>query len=96
MLSISLPGKTVSSVTVTNSNDWGALMIDLAGLTMDYVAPQPTPQPTPDCLRPGNSCSTPAAINSQAQKWLPEGTLPAKATDTKHANNGGPKPHGTR
>ena len=85
MLSISLPGKTVTGITLTNSNDWGALYLDLAGLTIDLVAPQPSS----DCLRPGNSCSTPAAINSQAQKWTPEGVLPARTTtDTKHANNG--------
>ena len=94
MLSISLPGKTVTGITLTNSNDWGALYLDLAGLTIDPAASQPAPQPSPDCLRPGNSCSTPAAINSQAQKWLPEGVLAARATDTKHANNGH-QPHPT-
>jgi hypothetical protein len=95
MLSISLPGKTVTGITLTNSNDWGALLIDLAGLTIDVVAPQPQPQPSPDCLRPGNSCNTPAAVNSQAEKWLPAGTLTARSTDTKQTNSAH-QPHGTR
>jgi hypothetical protein len=94
MLSISLPGKTATAITVTNTNTWGALLIDLAGLTVDYVAPQPTPQPSPDCLRPGNSCNTPAAVNSQAEKWLPTGTVTARSTDTKHTNSAH-QPHGT-
>ena len=62
--------QTLTSVQVTNSNPYGgALSIDLSGLTVDVAAaPVPTPQPQ-DCTRPGNSCNTPAADNSQAWKW---------------------------
>src|SRR6266581_3761515 len=61
---------TLTSVQVTNNNPFGgALSIDLSGLTVELgAAPVPTPQPQ-DCTRPGNSCSTPAADNSQAWKW---------------------------
>jgi len=72
MLSIPVVGanKTLTSVQVTNTNPYGgALSIDLSGLTVDVAAaPVPTPQPQ-DCTRPGNSCNTPAADNSQAWKW---------------------------
>jgi len=61
---------TLTSVQVTNNNPFGgALSIDLSGLTVELgAAPVPTPQPQ-DCTRPGNSCNTPAADNSQAWKW---------------------------
>jgi len=72
MLSVPVVGanKTLTSVQVTNTNPYGgALSIDLSGLTVDVAAaPVPTPQPQ-DCTRPGNSCNTPAADNSQAWKW---------------------------
>src|SRR2546429_3542245 len=72
MLSVPVVGanKTLTSVQVTNSNPYGgALSIDLSGLTVDVAAaPVPTPQPQ-DCTRPGNSCNTPPADNSQAWKW---------------------------
>ncbi len=63
---------TLTSVQVTNNNPFGgALSIDLSGLTVELgAAPVPTPTPQPqDCTRPGNSCNTPAADNSQAWKW---------------------------
>jgi hypothetical protein len=85
MLSISpLPGKTVTSIALNDTNTWGALQIDLAGLTIDPVIPTPT---TSGCIRPGNSCITPAAQNSQAWKWQP--LQPGTTTNTNpHAQNG--------
>ena len=74
MLSITLPSKTVTSVTLNDVNTWGALRIDLAGLTID----RPNPQPT--CIRPGQSCDTPAAQNSQAWKW--QALQPGTTTNT--------------
>ncbi|TMD66246.1 MAG: hypothetical protein E6I84_06655 [Chloroflexi bacterium] len=80
MLTIALPSKTVTSVTLNDNNTWGALQIDLAGLTIDPVAPQAS------CNRPGNSCITPAAQNSQAWKWQP--LQPGTTVNTNpHANN---------
>jgi hypothetical protein len=79
-------GKTLTGVQLNDTNSWGSLQIDLAGLTVEFSPPAP-PTPQPTCDRPGNSCNTPAAQNSQADKWL---TPAAAATDTdaKHANNG--------
>ena len=81
--------KTLTGVQVSNNNPYGgALSIDLAGLTVAVTAPAPTPQPQ-DCFRPGNSCSTPAAQNSQATKWQAPAAAPTSpATTDDHANNG--------
>ena len=80
MLSITLPSKTVTSVTLNDTNTWGALQVHLAGLTVDPVAP------TAKCIRPGNSCNTPAAQNSQAWKW--QLLQPGTTTNTNpHAQN---------
>jgi len=81
MLTISLAGtQTITSIAVSNTNGWGALHIDLAGLTIDPVVAQ-----TPTCIRAGNSCNTPAAINSQAWKWQP--VLPGAINTNPHAKN---------
>ena len=50
---------TLTGVTVANTDDWGSLEIRLAGLSVEYT-------PAATVLRPGNSCNTPALINSQA------------------------------
>jgi hypothetical protein len=90
MLSISLAGtKTVTGISVNNTNAYGSLLIDLAGLTIDPVPPVTTPT----CNRPGNSCNTPAAENSQSQKWQPAPAATPAATPTdsdkkSHTNNG--------
>jgi hypothetical protein len=81
MLTISVsPAKTITAVTVNNTNGWGSLHIDLAGLTIDPVVVAQTPS----CIRPGDSCNTPAAINSQAWKWQP--VLPGAINTNPHAN----------
>jgi len=81
MLTISLASTpTITSIAVSNTNGWGALHIDLAGLTVD-----PKVQLTPTCIRPGNSCNTPAALNSQAWKWQP--LLPGAINTNPHAKN---------
>ena len=94
MLSIALPGtKTVTGVTVANTDGYGALGIHLAGLTVDPQNPQPQAQ----CVRPGDSCNTPAAQNSQAWKFQPQ--VPGAATTTTvtnpHANGGNGNGDGT-
>jgi hypothetical protein len=86
-------GKTLTGVTVTANDPYGpsSLSIDLSGVTVEVTAPVPTPQPQ-DCFRPGNSCSTPAAQNSQATKWQAPAAAPTTAAatdaDKKNANNG--------
>ncbi|TMC45922.1 MAG: hypothetical protein E6J25_01655 [Chloroflexi bacterium] len=82
MLTISLAGtKTVTGLTLANTNSWGGLQINLAGLTIDPVIPVTTPT----CNRPGSSCNTPAAQNSQAWKWQP--TVPGAVNTNPHAQN---------
>src|SRR6266446_435547 len=61
---------TTTVWSVSAIDGWGALHIDLAGLTIDPVVIAQTPS----CIRPGNACNTAAADNSQAWKWQP--TLP--------------------
>ena len=91
---VSTANKTLTGVQVTNNNPYGgSLSIDLSGLTVEVTAPTPTPTPTPqpqDCFRPGNSCNTPAAQNSQSTKWQAPAAAPttAAATDTDKKNNG--------
>jgi hypothetical protein len=81
MLTISLAGtQTITSIAVTNTNGWGALHIDLAGLTVD-----PQVQQKPSCIREGNSCNTAAAANSQSWKWQP--VLPGAINTNSHAKN---------
>lgn len=45
MLSIPVTtaGKTLTTVALSDTNGWGALKIQLAGLTVDYTAPTPAP-----------------------------------------------------
>ena len=90
---VTTANKTLTGVQLTNNNPYGgALTIDLSGLTVELAAPVPTPQPGGDCIRPGNSCTTPAAQNSQSTKWQAPAAAPATAapadSDSKHANNG--------
>src|SRR5438445_8970547 len=90
---VTTANKTLTGVQLTNNNPYGGpLTIDLSGLTVELAAPVPTPQPGGDCIRPGNSCTTPAAQNSQSTKWQVPAAAPATAapadSDSKHANNG--------
>jgi hypothetical protein len=38
---VATTGKTLTTVTVTDTNGWGALQMDLAGLTADFTPPAP-------------------------------------------------------
>ena len=38
---VATAGKTLTTVTVTDTNGWGALQMDLAGLTADFTPPAP-------------------------------------------------------
>jgi hypothetical protein len=81
---VATANKTLTGVQVTNSNPYGgSLTIDLSGLTVEFAAPAPAPQPT--CDRPGESCNTPAAQNSQAWKWQP--VVPGATTTNTNAKN---------
>jgi hypothetical protein len=83
--------KTLTGVQVNNTNPYGgSLSVLLSGLTVQFTPPAPAPQP--QCDRPGNSCNTPAALNSQAPKWQTPTAAPTTAaatdSDKKHDNNG--------
>jgi hypothetical protein len=56
------PAPTLTGVSVSNDNTFGALAIQLAGLTVSYTPVATDPKPR----RPGNSGNTPAATNSQS------------------------------
>ena len=43
---VATTGKTLTRVTLTNTNAWGGLQMDLAGLTVDVTVVTPTPTPT--------------------------------------------------
>src|SRR5436309_7067977 len=92
MLTIGLDGtKTVTGISLNDTNTWGALAIVFSGLTVSLTDPTPAPAPDPTCTRPGNSCNTPAAENSQADKWQPSiiATAPSITTPSdKHTNSG--------
>jgi hypothetical protein len=49
MLTIAASGKTLTSVTVHDTNTFGALKIQLSGVTVELNAPTPPPTPTPTC-----------------------------------------------
>jgi hypothetical protein len=91
MLTITLPGtKTLTNVTINDTNSWGALALMLAGLTIDPA--NPTPTPTPSCSLPGNACNTPAAQHSQAPQHANSanftGTSPSQGKSAHSANAG--------
>ncbi|SRR5712691_791425 len=78
---VATQGKTLTTVTLTDTNSWGSLGIQLDGLTADFTAP--VTQPT--CIRPGDSCNTPAAQNSQSWKWQP--VVPGATNTNLNAKN---------
>ena len=43
---VATAGKTLTRVTLTDTNTWGALQLDLAALTVDVTVAAPTPTPT--------------------------------------------------
>src|SRR5438105_1792478 len=94
ILSITLPGKNVTSVTLNDINTWGALQLDLAGLTIDPVAPTAT------CVRPGQSAlgNAQACAHSQAPENANSanftGTSPSQGKSTQ-SSTAGTKTHPT-
>lgn len=47
MLAIAAGGKTLTGVTLNDTNTFGALKMQLSGLTVEVTVPAPTPTPTP-------------------------------------------------
>jgi hypothetical protein len=91
MLSIPVTtaGKTLTTVTLNNTNSFGALHIQLAGLTVDWTAPTPppTPTPTPTCTMNDHAGKVSATKAQNVPHCIAKGKDVAKAdtekTDTK-------------
>jgi hypothetical protein len=62
-VAVATTGKTLTRVTLTDTNAWGTLQIDLAGLTVDVTVAAPTPTPTPTCTKK-NQDDTHAAVKA--------------------------------
>ncbi|HVH66188.1 MAG TPA: hypothetical protein VM674_09135 [Candidatus Acidoferrum sp.] len=85
MLTIPVATKTITGITINETDLTGTGFL-VQGLTIDDGnAPQPI------CIRSGNSCSTPAAQNSQSWKWQP---VQSGATNTNLNTNGNGTTHG--
>jgi hypothetical protein len=93
MLSIPVAtaGKTLTTVTLNDTNTFGALHIQLAGLTVDWTAPTPpptpTPTPTPTCTMNDHAGKVSATKAQNVPHCIAKGKDVAKAdtekTDTK-------------
>lgn len=88
MLSIQIsPAKTITSIAVDDTNGFGALRIQLSGLTVD-----PTVTPTATFNRPGNSGDSQAINHSQAAQHSNSanftGVSPSQGKSASSANAG--------
>ena len=81
MLTIPVTGqyKTLTNLSITDDN------LNGLGLLVQGVTIDDGPAPQPVCIRQGNSCSTPAADNSQSSKWQP--VLPGATTNVNPQAN---------
>jgi hypothetical protein len=85
MLSIPVAtaGKTLTTVTLTDTNTFGALKIQLAGLTVDWTAPAPTPAPTPTCTMNDHAGKTSVAKAKNVPHCIAKGKDAEKAETEK-------------
>ena len=83
MLTINAPTqyRTLTNITITVDRNDGTTGI---GLLISAITTDDGPAPLPVCIRAGNSCSTPAAENSQSWKWQP--VLPGTTNANANAN----------
>ena len=66
---------TLTGISVNNTNDWGSLELRLSGISVAY-------NPPATWARPGNSNTTPAAVNSQAPDHSNSPLFAGATTDT--------------
>jgi hypothetical protein len=81
--------KTLTGVQLNDTNPWGSLQVDLAGLTVEFTPP--ATQPT--CSRPGNSVNiAQACAHSEAAERAKSanftGTSPSQGKSTNSADAG--------
>jgi hypothetical protein len=85
MLTIGAGGKTLTGVTVHDTNTFGALKIQLSGLTVELNTP--TPPPTPTCTMNDHAGKVSATKAQNVPHCIAKGKDDAKAdtekTDTK-------------
>jgi hypothetical protein len=80
---VTTAGKTLSSVTLNDTNTFGALHLQLAGLTVDWTAPTPTPTPT--CTM-NDHAGKPSAEKAKNVPHCIANGKDAQKTDTKTAD----------
>jgi hypothetical protein len=85
MLSIPVAtaGKTLTTVTLHDTNTFGALHLQLAGLTVDWTAPTPTPTPTPTCTMNDHAGKVSATKAQNVPHCIAKGKDDAKADTEK-------------
>jgi hypothetical protein len=81
--------KTLTGVQLNDTNPWGSLQVDLAGLTVEFTPPAPLPT----CSRPGNSVNiAQACAHSEAAEHAKSanftGTSPSQGKSTNSADAG--------
>src|ERR1700693_369193 len=91
MLSIPVTtaGKTLTTVTLHDTNTFGALHIQLAGLTVDWTAPTPpptpTPTPTPTCTMNDHAGKVSATKAQNVPHCIAKGKDATEIADTEKA-----------
>jgi hypothetical protein len=87
MLTIAAGGKTLTGVTVHDTNTLGALKIQLSGLTVELNAPTPpptpTPTPTPTCTMNDHAGKVSATKAQNVPHCIAKGKDDAKADTEK-------------
>ena len=87
MLTIAAGGKTLTGVTVQDTNTFGALKIQLSGLTVELNAPTPpptpTPTPTPTCTMNDHAGKVSATKAQNVPHCIAKGKDDAKAETEK-------------
>jgi hypothetical protein len=85
MLTIAAGGKTLTGVTVHDTNTFGALKIQLSGLTVELntPTPPPTPTPTPTCTMNDHAGKVSATKAQNVPHCVAEGKDAEKADAEK-------------
>jgi hypothetical protein len=103
---VAITGKTLTGVTLTDTNGWGNIQMQLAGLTADFTPPAPpTPAPVPVPSGTGNETgnhngdhqSTDKTTTVKpADKTAPKTEKKTGNNNEQSGNNGNHDKHGQR
>jgi len=98
MLTIAAGGKTLTGVTVHDTNTFGALKIQLSGLTVEINAPTPpptpTPTPTPTCTMNDHAGKVSATKAQNVPHCIATGKDAAETADVEKADRAAAKSSG--